>query len=304
MSEEIINPDEEIKVTESEPESESDESTKLDPINKLYEIYNQIADTDDIAQKTAALLTTTNYYSHAIKISNILNGRQGKNRVTVTGSTSQLMAYSLETDLDEITDKHLTELLVSIIDTYLADKQELPSNERLAAGILSRVKALIIMLITTNNFSIIHMIKIPLYVLKMTTNIFDQIREIEQSILDDFVKYLIDSGNAEMAEIVVREGKSFWGTEGIKADVLYDRYFGELANQGKIKNPTETYQKYLQFRAEYRKSTKSILPSRMYDIFQITQDAYSRARQNVYYELNQLFPEDKNIEVIKRLLYE
>ena len=105
-----------------------------------------------------------------------------------------------------------------------------------------------------------------------------------------------------MADIVRQVGNDFWGSEGIKANVIFDRYFGVIRD--KINNYDDTYKAYLYFRSEYRKSTKNILPSRIYDIFNITRDAYDRARRNVYNEILELFPQDENMTVIKKLIFE
>lgn len=268
-------------------------------LNRLLEVYDQIGDTDDVAYKTAALLTVNNYYSYAVRISNIINDRQGRNRLTINFDTAKLMSYSIDTDVDDILDKQLTEFFIQILNTYLADKQELPGNKpRIATSILNKVKALMIMLVSTNQYGIIPSLNIPPYILKQVASLFDNIQSIKEDVLNAWIDYLVKSGNEEMANIVRQVGNEFWGSEGIKANVIYDRYFGQLQE---IKKPTETYEAYLKFRAEYRKSTKNILPSKVYGIFNITPDAYDKARRNVYAEIQQLFPDQ---EQIKRLIYE
>lgn len=279
------------------------EEPKITSLSRLLEVYDQIAESDDIGYKTASLLTISNFYSYALRISNIINGRQGRNRLTVSYDTYRLMNYSLESDVNDILDKQLTDLFVGILNTYLSDKQELPGTKpRIASGILNRVKALMIMLVSTNQYGIIPLLSIPPYMLKSVGELFDNIQSIKEDVLDSWIKWLIDNNNQEMAEIVKSVGNEFWGSEGIKANVIYDRYFGHM--EDRINNTQATYQAYLQFRAEYRKSTKNILPSRIYEIFNITPDAYDKARRNVYLEIGQLFPEDENAKVIQRLIYE
>lgn len=118
--------------------SNYDEDIRSSANDRLLEVYDQIADNPDVAYKTAAFLTISNYYSYALRVSNMINGRQGKNRATVSYQTSQLMRYSLDTDVDEILDQRMTDLFVDILNTYLSDKQELPqSKPRVAAGMLS-----------------------------------------------------------------------------------------------------------------------------------------------------------------------
>lgn len=274
-------------------------------IDKMMEIYDQIATSEDIVQKTAAILTISNYYNYALYIANEINGRQGKNRLTVTGTTSKLMGYSFDTDVDEILDKRLRELLVGILNTYLSDKQELPASKpRQAAGIESRVKALMIMLVTTNNYSIIPLLNIPRYILGNVSKLFENIRSIKDDAIDSFVEWLRANGNEKMAEIVLQKGNDFWGSEGIKANVIYDRYFGELAKNNEINKPVETYNMYLHFRAEYRKSTKNIIPSKIYNIFDITPDAYNKARSNVYHEIKELLPEDEDLKALNLIIFE
>jgi len=290
---------------------------KVGSVDRFNEIYVQIAQSDDIAYKLAIFLTHTEYFSYAMKESNSVNGRQGRNRLTITEDTSQLMRYSLESDINEILDNQLTELLVGILNSYLSDKQELPSESRGRdrAKIIGRVKALMIMLTSTNQYGIIPLLNIPPWILGKVGDLFDVIQRLQESALDNFIKWLEEHQNHEMAEIVRAAGNQFWGSEGIKANIIYDRYFGELDKNGKINKPIERledgteivhdpYQAYLQFRAEYRKSTKNILPSKLYGIFDITPDAYNNMRENVYNEVRALFPEDENATVIKRLIFE
>lgn len=283
--------------------SNYDEDIRSSANDRLLEVYDQIADNPDVAYKTAAFLTISNYYSYALRVSNMINGRQGKNRATVSYQTSQLMRYSLDTDVDEILDQRMTDLFVDILNTYLSDKQELPqSKPRVAAGMLSRVKALMIMLIATNQYGVIPLLTIPNYMLRMVTELFDNIRVIKEDVLESWIIWLKQNNNQEMAEIVTSVGNDFWGSEGIKANVIYDRHFGKIRDR--INKPIDTYNMYLNFRAEYRKSTKNILPSKVYDIFDITPDAYDRARQNVYKEISELFPEDTNVKAVQRLIFE
>lgn len=283
--------------------SNYDEDIRSSANDRLLEVYDQIADNPDVAYKTAAFLTISNYYSYALRVSNMINGRQGKNRATVSYQTSQLMRYSLDTDVDEILDQRMTDLFVDILNTYLSDKQELPqSKPRVAAGMLSRVKALMIMLIATNQYGVIPLLTIPNYMLRMVTELFDNIRVIKEDVLESWITWLKQNNNQEMAEIVTSVGNDFWGSEGIKANVIYDRHFGKIRDR--INKPIDTYNMYLNFRAEYRKSTKNILPSKVYDIFDITPDAYDRARQNVYKEISELFPEDTNVKAVQRLIFE
>lgn len=270
---------------------------------KLLEIYDSIISTDDITYKTAAFLTVDNYYTYGLRISNEINGRQGKNRATIDYRTSQLMRYSLEDDVDIILDAKMNQLVIDIINTYLSDKQELPVNKpKTAQGMLSRVKALLIMLISNNNYGIIPSINIPRYVLKSTSELFESIQEIKNEILNLWIQWLIEHGNEEMAEITRRKGNDFWGSEGLKANVVWENNYGQIRD--KIKNEKEAYNAFKNFRLQYRKTTKNMLPSRIYDIFNITPDAYNRAKLNVITELGQLFPEDQFKNALNSIIFE
>lgn len=273
-------------------------------VDRMSEVYDQIANGEDITYRTAALLSISNYYTYALRISNEINGRQGKNRATVSYQTSQLMRYTMDTDIDDVLDKRLMELLVDVLNTYLADKQHLPTNEpKRMAQILSRVKALMIMLITTNQYSVIPKLIIPNYMLETVSKIFEVIREKKDEALDSWILWLEQNGNAEMAQIVRQVGNEFWGTEGQKANVPYDNYFGHMRDR--INKPEETYEAYKTFRRQYRKSTKDIIPSVIYSIFDITPDAYNRARLNVYNELNEMFADSTDaLNVATRLIFD
>ena len=275
-----------------------------DGIDRMMEVYNSISGEEDESARLAIFLTHTNYYTLALKLSNEINGRQGKLRATISDRTTRLMGYSLDVDVNEVTDAELTELFLNIINTYLVDKLELPNDKpRVRDGIISRVKALFMMLVTSNQYWIIPKINpIPKYILGMVSGLFEHIRAIKDEALNGFIDYLKSTNNDEMIAIVVKLGNDFWGTETTKPNVVYDRYFSHMMDR--INNPKETYESYLYFRSQYRKSTKKIVPSKIYEIFQITPDAYRRARENVYQELQQLFPQSEYAKSIRKLIYE
>jgi hypothetical protein len=213
------------------------------------------------------------------------------------------MKYSLDTDVDEILDQRLIDIEIDVINTYLADKYELPVNQpSRSQAIINRVKALMIMLTATNQYGLIPKLNLPPYILGMVSDLFNHIQSIKTEILQDWISWLIANGNEEMAEIVKAAGNEFWGSEGIKANVIYERYFGHMYER--INKPKETYDKYLEFRLEYRKNTKNILPSRIYEIFHMTKDSYRKHRENVVREISELFPEEENKNIIQRLIYE
>lgn len=271
-------------------------------VDKVVEIYKQITDTDDPANRTAAFLTFLHQYNYSLNISNEINDRQGKNRYASTESY-KLMRYSYSAqDINEVLDEKLLNLLVSIINSYLEDKKELPSNEKLARSKMVRAKSLMIMLITTNQINVIALLDdLPKYLHGPVSKIFDLMSTIREDSLDGFVKYLRESGNEKMADIAESVGgRDFWGTDGTKANVVYERHFGKIREE--IVNPIETYKKYLKFRGEYRKSSRGIVPSKILEIFDISKDSYQKGRKNVYNEILTQFPDD--IEATKKLIFE
>lgn len=303
MEEQVTKPGEVTVETPEVTEVNEEDEGRVTAHDRLLEVYDQIAGTDDMAYKLAAFMTITHYYSYSLRIANQINSRQGKNRAVISGSTGKLMAYSLNSDIDEVSESALIDLYVDIINTYLVDKMTLPDNKpKVKAVKLSRAKAIFMMLITTGQYDIVYRVTIPTYLLKIISRAFDNIRSLGDDVINSWLEYLEQSGNTEMIDITKAAGSNFWGSEGIKANEIYERYYGSI--EDKIKNPIETYQVYLQFRADYRKVTKRVLPSRLYDIFDMTPDAYNRARRNVYRELTAMYPQDENISIIKKLIFE
>lgn len=263
------------------------------------EIYDSIGSVEEVERRLAIFLTTSNAFGYSLKVANEINDRQGRNRLTLDYSSTRLMAYSLESDIDEIIDRRLSGLMQDILNTYLSDKQVLPSKPRAQAAMISRVKALFIMLITTNQYGIIPKLNVPQYILPTVYSFFERIREIKDEVIDSWINYLMESGNDLMAERVKSLGNEFWGSEGSKANVIYNRHFHDLESE--IKDPIGTYNAYLKYRSEYIKSTKNLIPTTVYNLFDISVGSYNRARQNVYDELSELYPEE---EVINRLIFE
>nr|DAV98791.1 MAG TPA: hypothetical protein [Bacteriophage sp.] len=289
---------EEVKPSD-EQEKDKEVITSLD---KAAEIYKQIVETEDAASRTAAFLTFLHQYNYSLNIANEINDRQGKNRYA-SSDTYKLQLYSAPKSVyDEVMEEKVLNVMVSIVESYLADKKELPANEKLAKSRMTKAKALIIMLITTNQMDVIALIQdLPKYLYSPIRRVNDLLYSVREDTLDRFVEYLRKSGNEDMADIAESVGsKEFWGTDGTKSTVIYERHFGKIRE--KIVNPIETYNAFKKFRGEYRKSTRGVLPSKILEIFDLSKDAYQKGRRTVYNEILTNFPEETS--AAKKLIFE
>lgn len=278
-------------------------SEDTDAIDKFFEIYNQIEESNDIAEMTAEFMTFSEYYNYALTISNALNGRQGRKRITITHETSRLMDYSQTVDIDTYLENQSIKAAQYIFNEYLSDKQILPSNQpRKALSLSIRAKALFIQLFYSGNYGLVDLLKVPDYCKDAVNSVFDVIESIKEETTDNFIKFLENGDNWAMAEIVRELGTEFWGSENTDAQPTYMSRFVNILST--IKNPKETYDGYLQFRNVYLKSRRNTLPSIIYDKFDMTADSYSKARVKVFKELDELYSDENSKKIIKSILYD
>lgn len=285
-----------------ENKSNGEEVQDVTSMDRVIEIYTQIKDSDDVIYRTAALLTFSNQYNYAITIAKEVGDQQGKNRsVSSSSDPTGLKKYSIMTDVDDILEERLMNLLVAMVSSYLSNFEDLPADERIAVGKKNRAKSVIIMLILTNQMNVVPLIKRPRYLDRPISKVYDLMMNLREDSLNNFIDYLRESGNSEMAEIANSVGsKDFWGSEGTKANVMYDRHFGKIRD--KIIDPIKTYNAYIKYRGEYRKSSRSIVPSKVFEIFEISRDSFQKCKKTVYSEILEMFPND--VKTIRRLIYE
>ena len=285
-----------------ENKTNGEEVQDVTSMDRVIEIYTQIRDSDDVTYRTAALITFSNQYNYAITIANEVGDKQGKNRsVSSSSDPTGLKKYSVMTDVDDILEERMINLLVAMVSSYLSNFEDLPADERIAIGKRNRAKSVIIMLILTNQMNVIPLIKRPMYLDRPISKVYDLMMNLREESLNNFIEYLRKSGNSEMADIANSIGsKDFWGSEGTKANVMYDRHFGKIRD--KIIDPIKTYNAYIKYRGEYRKSSRSIVPSKVFEIFEISRDSFQKSKKTVYTEIIEMFPND--VKTIRRLIFE
>lgn len=282
------------------PEVETDSGIKLN--QRFLSCYRLIEGETDVAEMMTDLLFAANEYSHAQVLSNELNGRQGKNRKVYDGDKRALMNYSFEEDVDMFIDKQLDDLLVNSLNMYLADKQELPTSPKFAAGIENRVKALLIMLFGTGQLGIIPRLNVPTYVLPYVKKATDKIFDTKEDALEGWIMYLEDSGNEKLAEIVRSIGNEFWGSDTVNAQDVFQRHFQNYLKD--IKDYEKTYQMYLYYRNEYMKLTRRVTMNRLYETFDMTSNQFDKGKKAFINEFPQMFSEDETANLILKVIYE
>jgi len=284
-----------------ETENKKSEEIKVDFSDKLVYSYKTLAEMTDLTDLLTTTLFASNEYNYSVIKANELTNRQGKNRRIYDHTLRPSETYELNTDLDYFEDKDLSELMILSLNEYMKDKHVLPTNERMANGIMNRVKALVIMLFNTNQYGIIPNLDLPVYMEKYVINAFKLLQEIQDETIDGWISYLNDSGNHKMSEITQSIGSEFWGLDTIKANSLYGRYFHSILTE--IKDPGKTYNMFLYYRNEYFKTSKRTALNRLYDVFDITADAFNNAKRSFINEFPKSVTSDETLTLLYKLIY-
>lgn len=285
-----------------EQDQEKKESTSKIFGDRFLKSYEFVKNEAFIPEMMTGLLYSAHEFSYAQIISNEINNRQGKNRKTYVGDSKKLMSYASEEDVNLIVDRQLDELMVSSLNVYLSDKQELPASEKFAAGIISRVKSMIVKLFGTGQYGIVTQLNLPDYVKPYVQLAFDKIAESKEDSLDDWINYLEDSGNDFLAEIVRSKGADFWGSDTVNAQDVFQRNF--QAHLKEIRDYEKTYQMFLYYRNEYMKMTRKVTMNRLYETFDMTNNQYDKGLRMFINELPQMFNESEVNNLILKMIYE
>jgi hypothetical protein len=259
---------------------------------KLIKSYDSIGEGKDLNELTTWALFSIFTYSHAQKnIARELTHRQGKNRSIFDDDTRGLMTTS-DDDIDDEEMEEKTKKLVDRFNLYLSDKHELPKSPKLSTGIISKVKSLAIILFRGNAFDILDQLDFPDYVNEYISLAFSEIKENRDSILDDWINYLINSGNSALIDTVLLNENKFWGSYGARSGQLFDTYF--KSRKSEIIDCDKVYDMFRYYRREFMRVEKNIEVNVLCDIFDIKEDAYSSASRKLIKELDTL--DNNNVE--------
>lgn len=288
------------------PTVEPQNQPPTDEEKRLFDIYNQINRSKDPGEMLAVIMTTTEMFSYGLLQANTVNDRQGKNRYTVTHGTYQINNNSLDLDVNEYVQKRFTNTITIVLNSWLQDKQELPSNKpKLAAGMESKVKSLYLMLFFTNNYEIIENLTTPPYIKKVLKTAFKTMHELAIDAFDRFMDQLEELGEYGLIESLSSVGDQIWGTPATKSVAAFRYYvmshFTTLINHD---NEAKIYEIYLAERAQWKKSGKAGNVGELYDIFKMTKDQYSTGKRTLYNELTNLMNGEDQVMVLNSLLNE
>lgn len=268
---------------------------------KLLALWVQLRNEEDQAGRLALLLSSVHSYGHACNLSNAVNDRQGKSRFVYYGESRTLSEYSLEEGVDEYVNKHLEELFINTLNTYLEDKQTLPDGVKKSIGVLNRVKTLLIRLFTTGQYGILIELNIPDYIKSQVDLVFSSLEDTLDDITMDFTEYLRDTDNNWMADRVDNLGVSFWGDVEDKTTNNFTKYFGrDIQN---INNYDEVYKRYVTFHGLFLKVTRTITAESLFEIFDITSSSYTKTLIILVNEFQLMFDADTNLQLIQKFIY-
>lgn len=262
-----------------------------------YQLINKDAQVED---NLVTVLCSVHYYGHAQKTAAIINDKQGRNRFVYDSDKAKLMEYSVDDDVDIYVDNQLNRLLISTLNYYLSDKQELPPQKTKAESISNKIKALFIMMMSVNQYGLIPELNVPPYATGWIEDAMEYLAEQSEDILNEWILYLENSGNSHLIDIVTAAGDRFWGLES-KGINTYMKYFQKHLKD--IVDPEETYEKYKYFRMKQSRVSRNITVKSLCPFFDTNEDKYNTARRNIYNEFATKYSEDANSQLIFKLIY-
>jgi hypothetical protein len=262
-----------------------------------YQLINKNALVED---NLVTVLCSVHHYNYAQRISGVINDKQGRNRFVYDSDKAKLMEYSVDEDVDIYVDTQLNRMLVSALNYYLSDKQELPPNKTKANSVMNKVKALLMMIISTNQYGLLPELNIPPYAEKWVDSALDYLAEQSEDITNEWILYLEESGNSFLIDEVLAAGERFWGLDS-KGINTYMKYFQKYLKD--IVNPEETYEKYKYFRMKQAKVSRNITIKSLCEFFETNEDKYNTARRNIFNEFAGKYSEDENSQLILKLIY-
>jgi len=292
------------EVKENEGTSEiTEESNESRVKSRLNEVYDQIDLAEDPAEMTALMVALTEEYGYGLRQANIVNDRQGKNRITVTRNTYRVNEYSMDTEVDMYRQQQIDEMVITLLNMYLSNKQQLPTNlPKKATGILNRVKALYVNLFNTNNYHLIRKLNTPSFMKDYISKVFKLIKESQEDAFTGFIEFLESNDESVAAELTRSIGYKVWGSITTDTNDAFGSVFNPILD--KLNNRFAVEKAYGEFRAIFRHSNRAIPIGEIRDIFEFSKNSYDTARKNVFSELSDIAADEGNLKIINSILYE
>jgi hypothetical protein len=288
--------------SESELTYKSDMPLQVDSDVRLLRLYDEIGLQEDPAMALTLLLSGVHHYGHAMMLSNQVNDRQGKNRVTFTTNQYKLLEYIDDDNVDVVKDTRARDLLIFAIDMYLSDKQELPTKQSEAKLLLNNVKSLYMILMCQGLFDIIVMIKnTPDYVKDTVTNALKMIEQERKDILNEWLEFLKRTESTEVYEIAENLGESIWSNLTSAVGAVFKTVFKPVLD--KFNDMNGARMAYIDFRDRFKKVTINFELKKLYERFDVTKSEFQNGRTRVINELNILLQNDQDINALSLLIY-
>lgn len=279
--------------------------TSLDNENaqRLLSCYLKYDTDPDQTARLVTLLNTVHTYNWSIVQSNEINARQGKSRFTYSSDSVGLMNYPINEDIDSVTDKRLNELVIRCINEYLMDKQILPDKPLAKAGMIARVKSLLIKLFANGMYGILPELNVPVYATDWVVNALDQIQTTQDTVLNEYILYLEESGNIKLADIAKSVGPKFLVSGKTKGISNFQRYTENVSDLV-IVDYDQVYNKYLEARKQCIQVIRNLASNSLFKVFDISIDSYHTGIRNVMAEFENLFTDDVSVKLIRKLTYD
>jgi hypothetical protein len=271
------------------------------PFNaKLIESYDSVADSKELIDMTTwALYSVFKYYHAQQNITRDLVHSQGKNR-SIFDNDSRSSQLSSEDDIDEKENKEKSKRIIDKLNLYLSDKQILPDSPRLSIGVTNKIKSLVIVLFRNNAFDIINQLDLPYYVSDYIDPALATIRDNREDVLDNWISYLMNSGNSILVDIVLLNEMKFWGNPKFTSNRLFNLYFNSKKN--KIKDYEKTYDMFSHYRKEYMKLNGNVEIGKLCDIFDIGINEFDSARRRFIEEFETLIDDEGDEDLINEVI--
>lgn len=270
---------------------------------QLFSCYSKLAADPTDEELLVTLLITDNSYFFSQNEARHILGRDGRGKSAYDSDKAALMDYEISDEVDPNIEDQVLHLLAQLINTYLSDKQgPLDLGTQVGRRTMNEVKVLMIQLFNRGIMNIIEpLINIPEYIKPTIEYARENLEDTAQVVFSEFINDLQELGNEHLIDYVTGIGPEVFGTSTeSKAGVTYEKWFIEYFTT--IKNPSELRSRYLLRRQQYRDYAVEVDKVKLYELFDITANAYNKVQRNLIDQFQEMFNQDESSCYIHKLI--
>lgn len=306
---EVKDEDDVIDISESDGEDPFDDPGMKQQLSSLIAIRNfgGYDNINKLSEGTIAMRLNTDTSKNTAMVNSMaVTARQGKYRFGYADEGAEMMTFAERNDIDVADTENVVNYLVLAINQFIAahNDQIVAETSKVTDQKYHKdcVKVVLIMLYSNGMKLLVKKLIIPEYAKEWIDKVEDAMEDGKEAAFNDFVNYLVETGNDEAAEAVVDASSDFFSET--KAATTFSKYFKNI----ELKDAESVYEKFLECSERFAKWNGNITQKSIYGFFDITDDAYTKRKNKVIKEFAEMYSKvtndtDTNVSIMYKLLY-